>query len=141
MRRRRQIDRARTAPGAIILYVGDYDPAGVLIDRAIEAELRKHLRTPLTFARLAINESQIARYDLPTKPRKPTEKRRRPDLAETVEAEAMPAATLREIVRQEIESFLPPGALGVAQAAEESEREGLRLLAERIEDGGIDAVL
>ena len=85
----REIDR-NECDRALILYVGDYDPAGMLIDRAIENELRKHLRTPLTFARLAINEEQIARFDLPTKPRKSTDKRRL-DIAETVEAEAMPA--------------------------------------------------
>ena len=43
-----------------IIYVGDYDPAGVLIDVDIEAKLRKHLiddcsvTNKLTFHRLAI---------------------------------------------------------------------------------------
>ena len=27
-----------------VLYLGDYDPAGVLIDRSIERELRSHLK-------------------------------------------------------------------------------------------------
>ncbi len=48
---------------------GDYDPAGLLIDRSLESELREHLDTPLVFRRLAINEEQIDLYDLPTKPR------------------------------------------------------------------------
>src|SRR3546814_13467251 len=57
---------------AEIIYVGDYDPAGVLIDRSIEQELRRHLpsRVTLNFHRLAITESQIREYDLPTKHRK-----------------------------------------------------------------------
>ena len=80
--------------------------------------------TDLTFHRLAITEEQIAQYDLPTKPRKPGDKRA-PHVKETVEAEAMPAGILRQMLRDEIESFLPPGALDVVKAAEESERAGL----------------
>ena len=118
----------RGCEAAVVLYVGDYDPAGLLIDQSIESELRKHLATPLTFRRLAVNEEQIEPYDLPSKPRKTTD-RRRLDVSVTVEAEAMPAATLRRIVREGVESYLPPNALKVAQAAEQSEREGLRQLA------------
>ena len=33
---------------AVVLYVGDFDPAGLFIDRSIECELRSHLATPLT---------------------------------------------------------------------------------------------
>ncbi|MBT6430242.1 MAG: hypothetical protein HOK30_21410, partial [Rhodospirillaceae bacterium] len=54
-----------------IIYIGDYDPAGVLIDQSIEKDLRKHLGfgIPLKFTRLAINPNQIDEYDLPTKAR------------------------------------------------------------------------
>ncbi len=123
----RQIDRQRRDE-AVVLYVGDYDPAGVLIDRAIEDELRSHLKTPLTVRRLAINPWQIEVYDLPTKPRKAGD-RRRLDLKDTVEAEAMPAQTLRGIVTRAVEEYLPEGALQAVKVAEKSEREGLRILA------------
>ena len=133
----RQIDR-RDRDRAVVLYAGDYDPAGLLIDQSIESELRSHLSTPLEFIRLAINEAQIEEFDLPTKPRKAKDKRRM-DIQETVEAEAMPAATMRAIVREAVESYLPAGALHAAKVAEESEREGLRLLGHEIDDyGGID---
>ena len=61
-----------------VLYVGDFDPAGVLIDRALERELRQHLRSDvdLAFRRVAINPDQIELYDLPTKPRKVGDRRR-----------------------------------------------------------------
>ena len=51
---------------ANVFYVGDDDPAGVLIDQSIEAELRKHLPPgfPLEFHRLAVNAAQVAEYDL-----------------------------------------------------------------------------
>lgn len=123
-------DTGDTRP-LVILYVGDYDPAGVLIDQSIESGLRQHLHEDiaLIFNRIAINEHQIERYDLPTKPRKATD-RRSLHVAETVEAEAMPANLLRGILRTEIEALLPPAALAAAKVAEESEREHLLRMAE-----------
>lgn len=114
----------------VVLYVGDYDPAGVLIDRSLERELRQHLRSDieLQFRRIAINDWQIEVYDLPTKPRKEGDKRSQ-QVAHTVEAEAMPAADLRAILRSEIESLLPERALEVALVAEQSERQHLQQMA------------
>jgi hypothetical protein len=111
----------------IVLYIGDYEPAGVLIDRSLEAEFRQHLPEDidLTFCRLAITEKQIAAHDLPSKPRKETD-RRALHVKETVEAEAMPAATLRQLLRNAIEACLPPDVLMVAEAAEQSERAHLK---------------
>jgi hypothetical protein len=113
-----------------IFYIGDYDPAGVLIDCSMESELRKHLHSgvDLTVERIAITAEQIAAYDLPTKPRKDGD-RRALHIRETVEAEAMPAGMLRQILRDRIEALLPPNALAVAMAAEASERELLSSLA------------
>ena len=47
----------------------------------------------------------------------------------TVEVEAMPAHILRGILRKEIKSLLPSGALAAVKVAEESERNGLIILA------------
>ena len=114
---------------AEILYVGDYDPAGILIEQSIEAELRQHLDpdVDLTFHRVGITKEQIEEYDLPTKPRNKNEKRLL-DIERTVEAEAMPARILRDLLRDEIENFLPADALRVTKAAEESERDLLNYL-------------
>ena len=145
---------------AHVIYIGDHDQAGVLIDQSIEAELRRHIKgenlladifedlipgggdlaamlydtVELEFHRLAITEAQIALYDLPTKPRKETDTRSR-HVKETVEAEAMPSGILRELLRDAVEAFLPHGALEVAKAAEESEREQLRRWADVIAQG------
>ena len=110
----------------VVIYAGDYDPAGVLIDRDIEKKLRYHLGAdfPLQFERVAINREQISRYNLPTKPRKATE-RRRMDIQDTVEAEAMPAGAMRAILREKIESYLEPNALRVVKITEERERDRL----------------
>lgn len=114
----------------VILYVGDFDPAGVLIDQALERELRTHLRADIAmdFRRVGINEGQVEEYGLPTKPRKEGDKRSR-HLAYSVEAEAMPAHILRGILRAEVEALLPENALHVAQVAEQSERAQLARMA------------
>lgn len=50
-----------------IFYVGDFDPAGVLIDVSLERELRQHLRSDvhLDFRRIGITEQQVLDMDLP----------------------------------------------------------------------------
>jgi hypothetical protein len=119
----------------VVFYLGDHDPAGVLIDQSLEREMRRHLRPDITliFHRLAINENQIETFDLPTKPRKAGD-RRSLHIAATVEAEAMPANILRAILRANVEDLLPDGALAAAKVAEESEREHIDRMADLLTD-------
>jgi hypothetical protein len=114
---------ARGRP-VVILYIGDYDPAGVLIDVALQRELREHLDPDieLHFIRIGITANQIEQYNLPSKPRKETD-RRALHIRETVEAEAMPANVMRGLLRTSIESLLPERALAIAQIEEQSARE------------------
>jgi hypothetical protein len=52
---------------------------------------------------------------------------------ETVEAEAMPAGMLRQLLREEIEYFIPQNAILATRVAEQSEREFLqRMAADRV---------
>ena len=108
-----------------IIYVGDYDPAGVLIDVSLERELKRHTDVELFFFRVAINEIQIAEYDLPKKPRKESDKRS-PSIVETVEAEAMPAPILRAVVRGWVGGYLPEGRLEYAKLMDEQGQNFLR---------------
>lgn len=78
-------------------------------------------------------KGQISEMDLPTKPRNPKD-RRSIYIRETVEAEAMPARAMRELLRQETERYLPSGALEAARAAEESERRYIDWIADAIEE-------
>ncbi|MGD9656902.1 MAG: hypothetical protein AB7U61_04555 [Methylocystis sp.] len=125
-----------TRDPVVIFYIGDYDPAGVLIDIALENELRRHLDPAIqfSFVRLGITEEQIRQYDLPEKPRKATDKRAL-HVERTVEAEAMPAHILRQILRDAIEAYLPADALRVAKAAEESEKAHLARVAAILNGG------
>lgn len=116
-----------------VLYIGDYDAAGVLIDVSLQHELREHLRADieLRFDRIGINADQIEEYDLPTKPRKESDKRSlHIDIA--VEAESMPAKILRAILRDKVEELLPHNALAVARVAEQAEREHLTRMADML---------
>lgn len=115
----------------VLLFIGDYDPAGVLIDVALQRELRSHLdpSIELIFKRIGINREMVETYDLPTKPRKPGDKRSL-HVPFTVEAEALPASTLRSLLEAEIVALLPSRALEIARVAEESERSHLKLMAE-----------
>ena len=114
----------------VIFYIGDYDPAGVLIDVALERELREHIDEDidLHFNRIGITADQIKAHDLPSKPRKDTDRRSR-HIRETVEAEAMPAKILRDLLRTNIETLLPHRALAIAKIEEESAREYFETMA------------
>ena len=133
------IRRAARGRPVRIVYVGDWDPAGVLIDQSVIRELRGHLPDlDIDPVRIAITAEQAVR--LPSKPRKAGDLRR-PDIRDTVEAEAMPAAELRALLTETIEEFMPAGALAAAKAAEQSEREGLRALAGVVERDGLQTIL
>ena len=109
-----------------IYYIGDYDPAGLLIDKDLESKLRGFLPDsfPLTFERIAVNHEQIQLFNLPTRPRKDSE-RRLPDVLETVEAEAIPVGVMRDMVRSKVEALLPPDALAMAREIEQEEKRNI----------------
>lgn len=114
-----------------VFYIGDYDAAGVLIDVSLKRELRAHLKNDieLHFERIGINADQVAEYDLPTKPRKESDKRSQ-HINFSVEAESMPANILRGILRSKVENLLPHNALEVAKVAEKAERNHLMYMAD-----------
>ena len=119
---------------AVIVYAGDYDPAGVMIDQDVARKLRGHLEPKgieLELIRVAVNPDQIAAMKLPTKPRKAGD-RRRLDVVSTVEAEAIPASTMRALVREAVEQYLPAHALEVAKFIEAEESRVLIENAEQI---------
>ena len=112
---------------AVILYVGDYDQAGVLIDRSIEKDLRGFLEDwpgELSFERLAVNDEQIDSMGLPTRPPKASDARS-PEVRRAVEAEAIPAPAMREIVTAALQGLIPERVLTVEKLVEEQERQDI----------------
>ena len=119
-----------------VMYVGDYDPSGLQIADSLETKLGKHLgyaaedygmdAPELTFQRVAVTEQQIIDHALPTKPVKATQSRKKYDIDQTVEAEAMRPDTLRRIVADAFEPMIDRQALERMRVVEASERHGLR---------------
>ena len=109
---------------AVILYVGDYDQAGVLIDKAIEKRLRGFLKDwpgVLTFHRLAVNDDQIDAMGLPTRPPKPSDTRS-PEVTRAVEAEAIPAPIMRGILSAALQGLIPEKVLTFQREIEKQEQ-------------------
>ena len=116
------IDSGRA--NARILYLGDLDQAGVLIDKAIESRLRTFLvgwPGVLIFTRLAVNDDQIDSMGLPTRPPKASDTRS-PSVTRAVEAEAIPAPTMRGIVSSSLQGLIPEQVLRHERMIEEQEQ-------------------
>lgn len=109
-----------------VYYFGDYDKSGLDISDRIEKDLRRYLPEDFDFhfARVAINEEQIARYNLTTRPPKSTRARKN-SVSQTVELEAMTTANLQRICRLCIEGHVDPEVLHRVKTIENAERETL----------------
>jgi hypothetical protein len=118
-----------------IYYYGDHDPSGVWIDRSIEERLLDLAPTAdLTFERVAVLPEQIEELGLPTRPTKnhPRNTHARDFDGDSVELDAIPAATLRAMVRACIERHVDQDALEEVRKAEEADKETLFKVAKRL---------
>lgn len=114
---------------AFLYYLGDHDPSGVDIPRAVEKGLREWAPdADITFRRVAVNPDQIASLNLQTRPTKTTDSRSKDFEGESVEVDAIPSATLRQIVRGCIEQHIDGAALAATRRVERLERESLQLV-------------
>lgn len=111
---------------AYIYYFGDHDPSGRDITRATESGLREFAPdAEIHFERVAVTELQIRQLRLPTRPTKVTDSRSRSFAGESVEVDAIPAAILRALVQDYIESHLDHEVLEKTKLVENQERETL----------------
>jgi hypothetical protein len=112
---------------AFVYHLGDYDPSGVNAGEKIEETLRDMApQAELIFERIAVNPTQIAAWNLPSRPTKQTDSRAKGFSDASVELDAIEPNQLRAIVEQALQQHLPPKQLKVLKAAEESERSILR---------------
>lgn len=113
---------------------GDHDPTGCLIPRVIESRLnefceRYNCRQPVV-ERIALTETQIAHYRLPTRPTKRDGNTHAKGFrGDSVELDALPSAELRALVRECIERHISQHEVEILREAEESEREIIEELA------------
>lgn len=104
----------------------DHDPSGLAIARDVDTRLRGFLPdADLTVTRIAVTEAQIQAWSLPTRPTKRTDSRAKTFRGESVELDAIPAATLRGLVRDAITRHIDPDILAATEATERLERETL----------------
>lgn len=110
-----------------LYYFGDHDPSGVDIPRKVEADLRDFAPgVDLHFECVAVTPTQIEEWDLPTRPTKKSDSRSKNFVGESVEVDAIPPATLRQLVSDCIEQHVDTDQLEVTKLIEESERKSLR---------------
>lgn len=121
---------------AIIYQLGDHDPAGVAAWVDIQRKLREFVdaEVDLSFERIAVTPEQIAELDLPTRPTKQSDSRAAKFNGDSVEVDAIPTPTLRQMVSDAIERWIDPEALRLTKIAENSEREILMRIAGRWDD-------
>jgi len=123
---------------AYIFHFGDLDPSGVDAASDIEAKLRRYAPgAEIHFERPAVTREQVEAWNLPSRPTKMTDTRAKKFSGTSVELDAIPANTLRGLVRGCIERHVDQEQLAVLRAAEESERETLGRWA-KIMNGGAE---
>ncbi len=116
-----------------VYVLTDFDPSGITIAEKVESELVE--RAPLSeveVERLAVNREQIERWNLPTRPTKASDTRARrfqeSHGTESVELDAIPPDTLRNLVKDAIEEHMDSWHLQQLRLAEREERSVLRQL-------------
>jgi hypothetical protein len=134
----------------VVIYIGDHDPAGLEIEESLRGKLEafyfemrsKKLQgrmkrgrelgldlrwlkpADIQWTRLGVTWDQVEEYDLPgTRPKKSY------PYPLAVEAEALPAQVLRDLLDDEIRQYIDEDALNTMLVAEESEREVLTRIA------------
>lgn len=121
-----------------VYYLGDFDPSGWDMANNLEQKL-KSFHPGVCFERIAVNPNQILDMGLPSRPTKKTDTRHKKFVeqfganAVSVELDAIDPATLRNMVRQKIESHIPPGHIEDIELEEKAARESLRQLSSMIQ--------
>jgi hypothetical protein len=119
---------------AHIYHFGDLDPSGQDAARDIEAKLKRYASdAEIHFEQIAVKREQVEEWNLPTRPTKMTDTRAKKFIATSgatsVELDAIPAAQLRQLVKECIERHVDKHQLGILRITEASERELLTRLA------------
>jgi hypothetical protein len=113
----------------VIYQLGDHDPSGLAAWQHVQTRLVDFADIDIYFERLAVTETQIAEYDLPTRPTKITDSRSKNFVGDSVEVDAIPTSILRGIVEDAITAWIDPEQLSITQMVEAQELEGLRAMA------------
>jgi hypothetical protein len=123
---------------AYLYYFGDHDPSGVRIDQTIEKRLRQFAPdADIHFERVAVLPLQIRNLKLPTRPTKTDKNTHAKGFqGDSVDIDAVPAATLRQMVRDCIERHIDRRRLEQIKLIEAQERHVLEMVAENAQGFG-----
>jgi len=146
---RRALERARRRGVTMVLYIGDFDPSGLLIETVAQEEM-DHKRA-ITFHRLAITMEQIKRFRPPSRPVNVKDSRAKEYIEKygdrCWEVESIRPRTLYRLIEKGLRENVPKEFLEAAEARERAvrvarpiterlrkliEREALRLLEEGV---------
>lgn len=103
----------------VVLYIGDYDPHGVLIEEVARERMQAFSGASVEWERIAITADQVAEYNLPASYG-----------GHGVEAEALDPETLRRLLTQAITRYVDEASVEVIRSAERAEREILERIVE-----------
>lgn len=119
-------------------YIGDHDPSGREIEHVIKRQLTHFSRKEFQWRRLAVEPDQFEQYDIiPLAPKtKDTRYGRFLDQfgERCAEVEAIPANSLREMVRDAIESHIPQGEWMRLMTIENQERQSWQQMLDRVRE-------
>lgn len=124
-------DYRRLDKDVVLIYVGDFDPAGLEIESQLNAKLcRFSGRGDLELTRLGVTLWQADELQhLGTPPKKPhwraADGTKRPFEGLAIEAEAIDAEAMRDLVSTEIEKYIPASVRSAHEVFERQEREYL----------------
>ena len=121
-----------------IYYIGDHDPSGRDIERSIIESLHEYGDCDFTWQRLAVTPEQFDEFDIIALEPKKDDRRYAAFVEEygerRAEVEAIPAASLRDIVRTAIVNHIPTGTWNRLKTIEGQERESWQNVMQTVKD-------
>jgi len=119
---RKALDRARRRGVGLVLYIGDWDPSGLLIEEVAQEEMDHRLG--IRFARLALTMEQIKRFKPPSRPVNLKDTRAKEYIEKygdrCWEVEAIRPRTLYRLIEKGLKENVPPEFLAEAEAREKA---------------------
>jgi hypothetical protein len=117
---RKALERAAERGVREILYIGDFDPSGCLIDRVAQREMR------IAVHRVTLTREQIQRYGLPFLPVNMRDSRAEEYVAKygprCWEVESLRPRTFRRLVEERLRSVVPESYVAEARARDHASR-------------------
>jgi hypothetical protein len=117
---RKALERARKRGATNVLYIGDFDPSGLLIETVAQEEMDH--KTGISFHRLAITMEQIRRFKPPSRPVNMKDSRAKAYIEKygdrVWDVEAIRPRTLYRLIELGLREAVPPEFLAQAETRE-----------------------